>query len=87
MGGTFSHAPAALREFFSNLATWLSSAGVTLDAQAFEPHVTLVRKANCGELSELMAPIVWPVDKFALVKSVRATPGPRYETLRVWAAH
>lgn len=81
-----SHSPAALRELVANLETWLSGAGFELDSRAFAPHVTLIRRAHCGELRESMTPIEWAVEEFALVRSVRTTRGPRYETMRVWVA-
>ncbi len=81
-----SHAPAALGEFVSNLESWLSSTGFEREGPAFTPHVTLVRKAHCGELRHLMTPIEWAVAEFALVESVPTPRGPRYETVRIWAA-
>jgi 2'-5' RNA ligase len=79
-----SHSPAPLRNLAANLADWLRDAGFELEDRAFAPHVTLVRKAQCAPLPDLMTPIAWQIEEFALIHSQPAPGGTRYETLRSW---
>ncbi len=79
-----SQVPESLRELAENLEGWLRGAGFELEQRAFAPHVTLVRKAQCAPLPDLVAPIAWQVDEFALIQSHLMPGGSRYRKLGVW---
>jgi 2'-5' RNA ligase len=75
--------PTALADLAGRLAGALSGAGFALDARAFTPHVTLLRRAQCTAPPAIV-PIVWPVTAFALVASVTEANGARYRILAEW---
>lgn len=76
--------PSRQRRLFEALAQPLIDAGFALDARPHVPHVTLVRKARCGGLPELAAPIRWRVDEFTLAESSLQASGARYRVLARW---
>ena len=74
-----SGAPDALVELQARLANWLEQAGFRVEARAFVPHVTLVRKATHAVPDLAMPSIAWPVDEFVLVRSNLSATTSRYE--------
>lgn len=76
-----SAAPAALIELQARLANWLGQAGFRVEARAFVPHVTLIRKATRTVPELAIPPIAWRSDEFVLVRSNLSATGSRYETL------
>lgn len=76
-----SAVPDALAALQARLAAWLASQGIALDARPFRPHVTLLRKAARGDLTEPEAPIAWTAGEFVLVRSCPRADGSRYETI------
>jgi 2'-5' RNA ligase len=79
-----SQVPVSLRDLAENLEGWLRGAGFGLEQRAFAPHVTLVRKAQCAPMPDVMAPIAWQVDELALIHSHLMPGGSRYRKLGVW---
>ena len=54
------------------------------EARAWQPHITLARKAGRGLESGRTDPIDWSIRDFCLVESVTEESGPRYRILRRW---
>lgn len=80
-----SQMPSGQRRLFDCLSDGLAATGFSLEKRKFVPHVTLLRKAHCDELPELLKqPIIWNVNSFALVESVLQTTGACYRTLERW---
>lgn len=61
----------------------LSAMGLTSPAEAFRPHVSLLRNAGPGDVSRLVVeqPIVWTPMRCILVASMPAETGSYYEVL------
>jgi len=76
--------PAALRQLADNLHTWLRCAGFDLEPRPFAAHVTLVRHGKPLVLPKFGAPIQWLIEDFALVNSLSAPEGARYNVLGKW---
>jgi 2'-5' RNA ligase len=74
-----SRAPAPLAALHGALAAALRAAGLPVESREFRPHVTLARRAVGAELAA-PAPLCWPVDGYALVRSHIAPPA-SYELL------
>ena len=55
-----------------------------MEHRTFTPHVTLIRNAQCVPLLDAVTPIQWPVNEFALIRSLPAQGGHRYHVLRTW---
>lgn len=54
----------------------------TFERRAYQPHVTLLRHADCnGGLKREMKQVEWKVRDFALVESVSTGQGVRYDVL------
>ena len=79
-----SSVPDPLRELTAGMDAWLRYAGFELDVRPFSPHVTLVRKAKCAPLPNLIPRIEWQVEDFVLVRSALEPDGSRYETIGRW---
>jgi len=79
-----SSVPDALADVVNELRAALSREGFSPDQRPFRPHVTLARKVRSAESTTFDQPIVWRADRFALVRSVTAPAGSRYEPLGWW---
>lgn len=58
--------------------------GYQPEKRAYQPHITLMRKARRGPKAMNISPITWPVRQFALVRSVTHPEGAEYEVLKHW---
>jgi len=84
--------PTALQRLQLALAERVRAAGFTIETRAYFPHVTLLRKAACGEMifadpeteNPALNPVIWPVRDFVLVKSSMGANGSRYEPIGRW---
>lgn len=69
-----------------NLATQLADAarncGIVMDGPAYQPHVTLLRKAK-SPVRVAFQPIIWQADRFCLVESCSTEAGVEYRVLQV----
>jgi len=77
--------PASLDLLVSQLRDLVTRACIPFDDKPFRPHVTLIRRANCG--AELAPPgirLACLVDRFALVRSRTLQTGPVYSTIDEW---
>ena len=79
-----SRVPDPLRELAAGMAAWLRAAGFEVDDRPFNPHVTLVRKAQCAPFSDSAPSMQWRVEDFVLVRSTLAPDGSRYEIIGRW---
>jgi RNA 2',3'-cyclic 3'-phosphodiesterase len=79
--------PPQLLELVHGLEAALRQARFDFDVRPYEAHLTLGRKADCGELPELTEPIAWPVREFVLVESVLGSAGSVYSVIGNWALH
>ena len=79
-----SRVPDPLRELAAGMEAWLLDAGFEMDVRPFNPHVTLIRKAQCAPLPGSPPRIQWKVEDFVLVQSTPAPDGSRYETIGRW---
>jgi len=79
-----SRVPDPLRELAAGMEAWLRDAGFEMDVGPFNPHVTLVRKAQCAPLPHSTPCIEWQIEDFVLVRSALAPDGSRYETIGRW---
>jgi 2'-5' RNA ligase len=76
-----SQVPDPLQRLVFAMEGWLRGAGFALEERPYRPHVTLVRKAECVPLMQDIAPIIWRVEEFVLVRSVLEPEGSRYQTI------
>lgn len=78
--------PAPLAGFVAQLRAAVAAAGAPTESRPWHPHVTLARTVrDAGEWS-LIPPLVWPVRRYALVRSTSHPAGSRYEPLHWWNA-
>lgn len=76
--------PAELTLLVDALRESLLGAGFYFDTKPFVPHVTLLRKADCGKNPLLDGKVEWRVEDFVLVGSVLGESGAAYEVLGRW---
>lgn len=62
----------------------VSMAGFDVDDREFRTHLTLARQVSHAPSVSLLEPVRWLAERFALVRSVTAAGGSRYEPLRWW---
>lgn len=76
--------PAPLADLQRRLADLLAEGGFRVEARAFAPHLTLVRK--CEQIPERQAipPISWRVGAVSLWASAIDVGGARYTELAAW---
>jgi len=73
--------PQALDALVRRLRAALAALGFAIEARAFVAHVTLLRDAKKPAAMPQFAPMHWPVDALALVRSTPGHGGARYETV------
>jgi RNA 2',3'-cyclic 3'-phosphodiesterase len=77
--------PAPLSQLVFDLKEGLKACGFEPERRAYQPHVTLYRKAVEVVTGEIEPCIEWPVSEFVLAVSGGGAPGsPRYQVLRRW---
>ncbi len=83
VGGTI---PVELLALVRALQQALMRCGLEPETRPFQIHLTLVRNVRRLRLerNRAIAPLMWPVRKFALVASQTLPEGARYEVLRTW---
>ena len=75
--------PPALRELQGHLSTAVLDAGVAAERRAWNPHLTLARKAQSAEPPVDPEPLRWQARSLSLQRSLLGSG--RYETLGRWA--
>lgn len=77
--------PQALHQFVVSLKHVLMTIGFKPESKPFVPHVTIARKCpNTEEEKRLIAPVIWRVKDFCLVKSSAADGSSAYEIIGRW---
>lgn len=76
--------PAELALLVDALRESLFGAGFRFDTKPFVPHVTLLRKADCGKGPLPIREIEWRVEDFVMVGSVLGERGAAYEVVGRW---
>ena len=61
-----------------------AASGVGPEGRPDVPHLPLARKLARNPGSPALAPLDWPVERFALVESCTHPDGVRYQPLRFW---
>ncbi|HRQ57623.1 MAG TPA: RNA 2',3'-cyclic phosphodiesterase [Azoarcus taiwanensis] len=78
--------PPALCALAVTLVRQLSDAGFVLEERDFVPHVTLVRNSEREPAFDTIEPLVWMVEDFVLVESIRTGKGANYRIVERFAA-
>ena len=76
--------PQKLMDLVDALQNALAAAGFSIERRAYEPHITLMRKASCQTLPELAEPIAWRAREWMLVKSEQTSDGSVYSPIGRW---
>jgi len=76
--------PAALDDLAAGLVRSAGAVGLECDPRPFQPHVTLARGVARAPRIHGAIAVTWPVTDYALVASVGAPEGARYEVLERW---
>lgn len=76
--------PRPLLDLVRQLQLALAGEGFKFDERRFLPHVTLLRKARCGQAIVQSHPMLWVVNEFALVRSTLRPDGPHYSIVDRW---
>ena len=78
--------PPELAAIVASLQSGLRERGFELrEHDRFRPHVTLVRDVGRGPAAAAIAPVLWPVESFALVESKVGQRGSEYCVLEEWS--
>ena len=79
-----SETPRELPRLVESLRTGLAGVGISGEERPYVPHVTLVRDAARRPADDILRPSTWRAREFALVESVPAGGGVRYQNIGVW---
>jgi len=80
-----SRVPPVLSDLAAQLEQACVSCGLAAEKRAYVPHLTLLRNARQAPASVTMAPLHWPVEAFALIRSETLPQGAVYTELARWA--
>lgn len=76
--------PPALDALVGDLRAALRAEGVPHDTRPFRCHLTIARKLRQPPVARAVPGVRWAVDRYALVESVSAGAGVRYEARAEW---
>lgn len=79
-----SHVPDALVALVDGLNAALTKCGLTPESRGYQPHITLLRKAERPQGELLVKPLEWKAESFCLVESSNETDGVVYRILNSW---
>jgi len=79
-----SSMPDPLNDLVSKLNSALQACDFSPEHKIYNPHLTLLRKANQGLDVSSVEPIHWHVDHFVLVESLQTKTGSVYKVIRRW---
>jgi 2'-5' RNA ligase len=92
--GSFGHAqvawigasrlPDVLVQLHAALSAGLAADGFPIETRPYHLHVTLARHCRRPQHKTAIAPLAWRIDRIALLESVTAGAGPRYDALASW---
>jgi 2'-5' RNA ligase len=77
-------APQELIHLAAEINKVVLDCGLEPDGRAYQPHLTLSRKARRPPRGLDFVPIHWNIRDFCLVQSVNHTTGPEYRVLKRW---
>lgn len=78
-----SETPAPLADLVNVLNRLISQCGLQPEGRPYQPHLTLLRKAQRAPFAE-PPQLPWPLDTFVLAESVSTPSGVEYRVLRRW---
>ncbi len=78
-----SHMPVLLVQLHRELRQALRKAGFPAPARRFAPHMTLARR-SAPHAFQNVTPVVWSIERIALIRSHLEQIGARYEILYEW---
>lgn len=84
---TASRPPAELMDLVASLEAALHFAGFRFDRRSYQPHITLVREADCTKDTPAVEPIVWAARGFVLLESSLRPEGASYAELGRYQLH
>lgn len=70
--------PVALDRLHQDLGKRLRGCGFKPEKRRFNPHVTVARKISSPPPAPTLEPVIWPVDRFALIESRADQNGVKY---------
>jgi len=73
--------PLSLATLVDDLSNKLAGLGLVVDSRQFRPHVTLAHDINELASAQLVPPVHWRVQSFALLESTPGSAGPVYNVL------
>lgn len=73
--------PDGLRDLAAQLDTALKAGGFRTEKRDFKAHISLVRRAENGQVLPELEPVEWRAGEFVLVRSTLSAAGPAYATL------
>lgn len=79
-----ANVPKALRQLADALVTGAQACGLSLEARAYRPHLTLMRKVLRAPEKITVEPVLWQAQSFVLVRSTPQPQGVLYQVLREW---
>ncbi len=79
-----SEVPAPLSGLVAALEALAVAAGLCAETRPFRPHVTLVRRATCGQENPAPQNLLWTARDFVLVRSSLRAEGARYQQIGRW---
>jgi len=76
--------PVTLKQLAFDIQQNLISCAYEPEKRDYQPHVTLVKKAQQTPLTNEIQPIHWHVDEFCLVESKTFPTGVEYQIIKRW---
>lgn len=76
--------PLALQTLVTELNNKLSPCNYHPDTRPFQAHITLMRKAVITQPLPSVTTLNWRIEEFALVKSIIAPSGVKYQVIKHW---
>ena len=68
-------------QLYEKLGTAITACGYQLEARAYAPHLTLMRKCSKPDFATVDFSIPWQVKEFVLVESISVEHGVRYQVI------
>lgn len=84
---TSSTTDDAMTSLVMQLRQIVVAENIAIDARAFRPHITLLRKCSTAPPPLSIQPILWRSQAFCLVESCSTPSGVNYRVLQQWTAH
>lgn len=74
-------APRALNDLHQTLGLQISHCAFEPENRPYSPHLTVARKITAEPPIVPLKPVLWRVDRFALIESISVPAGVRYEVV------